>query len=523
MRTVDLVVVGSGAGGLAAALAGARAGLHTVVVEADERFGGSAARSDGALWLPGNEVLAEAGLPDTRERALAYLDAVAGADADRARLTALVDYGPAAVSLLLRRTPLGLQHMAEHPDDAPELQGGSAAGRAVEPKPFDVSRLGPDRDRLEPPTAPAAWPVATTSDDLRWLSLAARTAKGPLAGAGALAKGLAGRASGRERVTGGQALAAGLRMGLRRVGVLLHTSAPLLEPLTEGRRVIGARVRLHGRATELATRAGVVLAAGGLEGAAEPLGTARSAAPTTAWAPAVAVPEGAPLPLGDERALPGSLIVDATGRRIGNEAAPLRVLGRALHDSVEAGRGPAWLIVDQRHRNRYAFSGGILPHQALPEAWHDAGIAHTAASPKDLAAALGVPAEPLTATVERAGLLARHGHDDDFGRGDSAHDRAHGDPGVAPNPCLAPLEEPPLSAVRLTATALEAGGGLRTDEHARVVDGDGRPFDGLYATEEVAGVFGGGHPGPGATTGAAVVAGGIAAHHARGRAERTSR
>lgn len=547
MPTYDLVVIGSGAGGMVAALTAARSGLRTVVLEKSPHFGGSTALSGGGVWLPGNEVLVEHGVPDTRERILAYLDSTVGDEVPRERRAAFVDAAPAVVSLLVRATPLVFQHAREYADYYPEHPGGSAVGRTIEPVPFDASRLGRDRARLNPPAMQAPFPMPVTARTYRWMNLAGRSVKGAATGAGALAKGLSGKAMGREWIAGGQALAAGLRMGLRAAGVEVRTESPLVDLVVTDGRVTGAVVETDGERVEVGARAGVVLAAGGFERnqqmrhdhqspvldtnwssahrgntgdvhvIGEKLGAALDLMDETWWFPSIPSSRRAPAPLLAERSLPGSLMVNGSGERFFNEAMSYMEAGQTilrLH-SDEDPHIPAWLVFDQRYRNRYAFGGGILPRQALPARWYEKGVAHKAGSVADLAASIGVSAERLTATVERFNLLARHGHDDDFGKGNSAYDRYYGDPAVRPNPCLAPLEQPPFHAVQVVPGDLGTCGGLRADEHARVLREDGSPIEGLYATGNVAAnAMGRAYPGAGATIGQASAFGYIATRHA---------
>jgi len=265
VKHVDVIVIGSGAGGMTAALTAARAGLRTVEFEKSPHYGGSTALSGEGVWIPRNEVLEEQGVPDTRERVVTYLEHTVGDDVPAARREAFVDHGPAAIALLRRHTPLAFTHMREYADYYPERPGGSAIGRAIEPVPFDARRLGPERERLNPSAYAAPFPMPVTSSGYRWMNLAARSAKGTWTGVAALAKGLTGMAAGKEWITGGQALIAGMRMGLRAAGAELHTSAPLRELVVEDDRVVGVRVELDGQLTEVRAVHGVVLAAGGFE------------------------------------------------------------------------------------------------------------------------------------------------------------------------------------------------------------------------------------------------------------------
>jgi predicted oxidoreductase len=121
-----------------------------------------------------------------------------------------------------------------------------------------------------------------------------------------------------------------------------------------------------------------------------------------------------------------------------------------------------------------------------------------------------VPADALEKTARRYNELAASGHDDDFGRGDSAYDRFYGDPTLA-NPSLAAVETPPFYAFKIVLGDLGTNGGLLTDEHGRVLH-DGTPIPGLYATGNAsASVMGRSYAGAGGTIGPAMTFGYLAA------------
>lgn len=213
-----------------------------------------------------------------------------------------------------------------------------------------------------------------------------------------------------------------------------------------------------------------------------------------------------------ERNLPGSLIVDGSGRRFVNEATPYVEAVHAMLGRDGSGPHlPAWLVTDQSYRDRYLFAGRA-PRTPLPRRWFDAGVAHRADSLPALAERISVPASELRATVERFNEFAATGTDEDFGRGSSAYDRYYGDPRQRPNPCLGALRKPPFYAFSLVPGDLGTKGGLRTDEHGRVLRADGSAIAGLYAAGNAsASVMGRGYAGAGATLGPAMTFGYLAA------------
>ncbi len=537
----DFVVVGSGTGMLAA-LAAAEDGLSVLIVEKSRYFGGSTALSGGGFWIPDNSLLREAGLLDSPERAREYLRNVVGGQTPESRWETHLLLGPAAVEVLRRRTPLKFQWMAEYPDYFPELPGGSATGRAMEPKPFDVRRLGEDRALLRPPALTAPFPMPVSGRTFRWLNLAARTPRGMVTAAKLLGLGLGGLAIRREYAAGGGALAAGLFSGVRAARIPVWFSSPLTDLVIEDGKVAGVVVTRDGKDVTVRAQRGVLLSAGGFDRNAEWRHTYQSPQLDTGWClgspentgdaiaiaqaagadlafmdeawwfPAVPIPGPMPGTLLAERSLPGQIIVDQQGRRFMNEAVNYMSAG---HELIKQ-QLPVWIVFDQRFRNRYLLCSSVFPRQPLPKAWYDAGIAVKAGSVAELSRRVGLP--ELPATVQRFNLLAASGRDDDYHRGDSAYDRYYGDPTIVPNPCLGPIGPGPFYAVQVVPGDLGTCGGIRADGFARALRPDGTVIEGLYASGNAAGnAFGRVYPGPGATIGQGLVYGYAAARHAAGR------
>ncbi|MGH9061630.1 MAG: FAD-binding protein, partial [Acidimicrobiales bacterium] len=346
------------------------------------------------------------------------------------------------------------------------------------------------------------------------------------------ARWLAGRLRGQQLLSMGQALAAGLRVGLRRAGVDVLLDTPLLDLHTEDDQVTGVLARHNGVETLFRARRGVILACGGFEHNEEmrtkyqraPIGTewtvgavANTGDGITAglklgaavdlmddawWGPSMPLTGGPWFALA-ERSRPGSLMVDTRGQRFVNESAPYV---EAVHAMYGEGDGPGehiptWLVFDQRYKDRYLFTG-IGPRQPLPGRWYKAGVVAKAGSLAELAERIEVPAEALTATVDRFNGFARAGVDEDFHRGLSAYDHYYGDPRNRPNPSLGELAKAPFYAVKIVPGDLGTKGGLLTDEHARVLREDGSVVPGLYAAGNTsAAVMGRTYAGPGATIG----------------------
>jgi hypothetical protein len=236
------------------------------------------------------------------------------------------------------------------------------------------------------------------------------------------------------------------------------------------------------------------------------------------WFPAFApLPDSEPPMMLAERSLPGSLLVDQSGRRFVNEACDYMSFGQRVLERERAGRpiDEMWLVFDQQYRDSYLMAGEIFPRMRIPRAWYDAGIAYRSDDLADLAARVGLPVEAFTTTMARFNQLAAAGSDSDFGRGRSVYGWYYGDPTNTPNPNLRPLRRGPFYAVKAVLSDLGTCGGLRCDEAARVLREDRTAIDGLYAIGNTAGnVFGATYPGAGATIGQGLVFGYIAAHHA---------
>ncbi|MFC7528523.1 3-oxosteroid 1-dehydrogenase [Actinoplanes sp. GCM10030250] len=532
----DAVVVGAGAAGMAAALTTARNGLSTVLIEKAPVYGGSAARSGAGIWIPGNEVLLAAGVPDTPAKADTYMAAVVGPEVPAARRQAFLTYGPRTISFLLRWSPLRFSWMQGYPDYYPELPGGMPDGRSIEPRALDANILGAEFARLNPSYVPTPAGTVVYDVDYKWLSLIARHPKGLATATEIVLRYLQLTAAGQKPISMGQALAGGLRAGLLAADVPVWLDTPLLDLHVENGRVAGVVARRNGQETLIRARRGVVVGSGGFEHnermrkqyQAAPIGTEWTVGASSNtgdgieageragaalglmddawWGPMIPLPEGPWFCL-SERTLPGTIFVNQAGKRFVNEAAPY---SDVVHTMYAKQHIPCWMVTDQDYRNRYLFKD-LAPLLPYPDAWYSSGALVKDWTIAGLAAKIGVPAAALRATIDRSNAQARSGRDPDFHRGDSTYDEYFADPTNNPSPCLAPIWLPPFYAFKIVPGDLGTKGGLVTDARARVLRPDGTVIPGLYAAGNAsAAVMGHSYAGAGSTLGPAMTFGHVA-------------
>lgn len=539
-ESVDVLVVGSGAGGMMAALVAAENRAEALVIEKDALWGGTSATSGGGIWIPGSDLAKENGFEDNLDDAFTYLRGLSADNVPDANIRAYVDNAAPMLRWLTEHTPVRYISLP-YPDYHAENPGGSPGGfRTHLPLEMDGKPLGKDV-RTQRPSSPAAnlfgflnWSFAETYALLYrqpgWQMM--------------LAKSMARYwfdwpfrfTSGKDRrMTLGNALTGGLRMALNKRGVPVWLRSPLVELIEEGGRVVGAVVDKDGQRMTIEARRGVVLAAGGFDKNAgmradnAPLyretqlsggvssntgdsiraGAGIGAATMnmqSAWAaPVFKVPGEDRGRLSTiERALPGCIMVHQGGERYLNEAASYHITGQIMaRRAAEHGdAAPSWMIFDHRYRHLYPMGPvyPLIPDWALPGAVKT--ILHRDDTIAGLAAKIGVDPDRLSATVERFNAHAAKGEDPDFHRGEAAYDKMYGDPRHGPNPSLRPVSEGPFYAVPIWPGDIGTNGGLVTDDRARVLRDDGSIIGGLYAVgNNAASAMGESYPGAGVTLG----------------------
>ncbi|MEU5987406.1 FAD-dependent oxidoreductase [Spirillospora sp. NPDC047418] len=546
--TADLVVIGSGAAGLSAAVRAAALGLDVLVVEKGEFLGGTAAMSGGAIWLPDNPLIKEAGADDSFERSMTYLDACVGEPgpaASRARKEAYVREGPRLVDFL-RGQGLTFSYSDGYPDYYPELPGGHVRGRSIMAEIFDRRRLGEWDAWMRRDVGFKMQILIKDAREIMDVPYVVTTGAGRRALAAVAGRTVLGRLRRQRKVSLGQALVGQLLLAAQRLGVRVWREAPLTGLMVADGAVTGATVARGGADVAVRARHGVLLAAGGFARnagmrreygphpssadwtsvsvhdtgdairAAMEIGAATDLMDEATWSPTTLLPDGTPSAPLWERMTPFSIMVDARGERFCNEAGSYMEIGQRMY---ERGAVPSWIVFDARHRNRYPF-GDAMPRMT-PKEWLTSGYLKKAGTVQELARACGIDADGLARTVERFNRMADAGVDADFARGASEVDRAGGDRSHKPNPCLGALEKAPFYAIELYPGDAGTCGGLLTDAHARVLARNGAPIGGLYAAGATsASVMGRVYPGGGCSLGPALVFGFVAADHVAGAAGR---
>ncbi|MFO1302175.1 MAG: FAD-dependent oxidoreductase [Burkholderiales bacterium] len=541
----DVIVFGSGAAGLAAAVVAASEGMRVGLFEKAPRLGGTTATSGGAIWIPCNSHARAAGIRDSIDDARRYLAAQLGRHERRDLVEAYLESGPEAVDYLASRSEIQFD-LAPIPDYVSGDPGAAEAGRCLAPRPFDGARLGRDFELVRPPRPAfmvlgglmvgrkeipqllhpfASWSSLRSATRLLW-----RHARDRM------------RYSRGARLLIGNALVARAFSSARALGVAIHTGTALERLVMTDGRVAGAVVRTPDGARSVRARRAVVLATGGfahspdlrreLGGAfpheyslasEENVGDALRAvrevggvadhalASPGFWTPASIAREAdgreVVYPYGHlDRGKPGAIIVNRAGRRFVNESDSYHHVVLAMFErGILRPDDAAFLVCDHAFINRYGL--GLVKPAPFPHGPHlRNGYLKRGATLQELARRIGVDERGLALEVERHNRFAESGKDEDFAKGETAFNRYNGDARGQPNPCLLPIAEPPFYAIELVPCTLGTAAGIRTDADARVTDAEGRPIAGLYAVgNDMASVMRGAYPGPGITIGPGIV------------------
>lgn len=551
--SVDLLIAGSGGGGMVAGLAALDSGLEPLIIEKQALLGGSTGLSGGIVWMPNNPLMRADGIADSHEDGLAYLADVVGdvgAPSSPARREMFLTAGYEMVNFLVRK---GVRFIrcAGWSDYYPNHKGGNEAGRAIEGVPFDAAELGGWSDKVQPPLAKNYGFVVLTNE-LRSVQYYNRSPRAFAVATRVFLRTAAARVRRRQILTNGASLIAQMLKALIDLSdgqPPVWTNAAMDDLIVEDGRVVGARVVRDGVPVNVEARKGVLLAAGGFGHnkemrrrysgdqpndarwsianagdtgevlqAAMRLGAKTDLLDEAWWLPSVFIANGgaAAASLGSGRQRPGAIYVDATGRRFCNESNSYVEVGKAMYANKAV---PCWMIFDDGYVRRYVTSTNPLKRgHNLPPELIESGAVRRGDTVADLARQIDLPADELARTIQRFNRFSAKGLDPDFGRGQSAYNDCLGDPGYRPNAAVGPLDRPPYYATRVLPADVGTCGGVVTNEHAQVLDEQDLVIEGLYATgNTTATVMGRTYPGAGASIASSMVFGYVAARHAAGR------
>ncbi|MFF8186986.1 FAD-dependent oxidoreductase [Microbacterium sp. NPDC016588] len=551
----DVVVVGAGAGGLAAAVSAAHRGSSVLVLEADETCGGATAWSGGWLWAP-RSILAKAeGVDESIDDVKCYLRSALGDDYDEERITAFLEAAPEMIEFFHTRTALKFVPGSKINDIYGDLPHAGTGNRSAGAKPINARKLSPAVRRLLRgqlyETSFLGMGIMAGPDLGAFLSAARGSVKGLWHCFWRFGFHLWDLVLHRRgwQLVNGTALVGRLLQAAEDAGVEIRVTSPARRLLTDDDgRVTGVVADTPDGEVAFHARAGVVLAGGGFpndverrrerfprtptgrehwtlaprtaDGSGITLGESVGgvlvqAASAGAWCPVSLVPyrngRTGVFPHIMDRAKPGSIGVVSTGKRFVNEANGYFDYVTGMFEAAPEGEPvQSWQIADATFVRRFPL-GMAKPRPVPLFPYLSSGYLVRARTLPELAAKCGIDPDGLLATVEKFNADARRGVDTEFQRGSTPFNRYGGDVSYSPNPSLAPLEKGPFYAVRVVPGSFGTFAGLATDGHARVVDADGRPIEGLYAVgADQANVMAGHYPAGGVNIGPALAFGYVA-------------
>ncbi len=559
-RNCDVLVIGSGAGGLSTAITAKTHGLDVVVIEKEPVFGGTTAFSGGVLWIPGNKHCRAMASGDTKEAARTYLRHETGNFYRDDSVEAFLEQGPKMLDFFERETVVKFLPTL-YPDYHSAVEGGVAVGRSVLAAPFDATELGVDMERLRPPLETITFMgmmFNSSNADLKHFFNATKS----LTSFAYVTKRLAlhmkdlvrhGRA---VQVTSGNALVARLAKSTFDLGISILTDTPARRLVVENGTIAGVIVGDAAGEREIRAKRGVVLACGGFPHDLDRLAKAyphvarggEHVSPTpagntgdgirlaetaggqcelrfpnaAAWMPVSKVPKKGGGSYGVfphllDRYKPGVIAVNRRGQRFCNESESYHDVGAAMIRTCEGERETsAWLIADHPTIRKYGL-GAVKPAPIPLTGFINNGYLLRGATLQALAETAGIDGKSLENTVAHYNVSAEKGEDPEFGRGATAFNRYLADPTHTPNPCVAPIDKGPFYAVKLVMGDLGSFDGLDTDTVGRVLDSRAMPIKGLYAVgNDRASMMGGAYPGAGITLGPIMTFGYITGRHLAG-------
>ena len=554
--TYDVLVVGSGAAGLAAAITARKRGLEVAVLEKEPVFGGTTALSGGVLWIPLNHYGQKQNPDDSVEKVRTFMKAETGAFYDEEAVATFIQKGPEMVEFFERETSMKFVPTL-YPDYHPTQQGGVDIGRSILAAPYDIRGLGKDMERLKLPLRSITFigmMFNSSNADLKHFFRATKSLTSFLYVARRLASHLKELILYRRaiQVTSGNALAARLAKSALDLGIPILTSTPVRQLLTSGGRVTGVLASGTDGDHQLLARHGVVLACGGFPHDVKRITQAyphlrrghQHLSPTpksntgdgcsmaeqvggvvdirfkepSAWMPVSKVDFGGGetgvFPHLLDRYKPGIIGVLSNGHRFTNESNSYHDVGAALHRACSNMKETAmWLICDKTALSKYGL-GYVKPAPMPIGSFIKNGYLIKGNTLAELAKNAGIDSTGLEQTVREYNKDAERGADPAFGRGSTSFNRYLADPDNMPNPCVAPVKQGPFYAVKVLMGDLGTFDGLRTSVVGEVLHSNGTPIVGLYATgNDRASVMGGNYPGAGITHGPNMTFGYVTGNH----------
>lgn len=540
-ETFDFVVVGSGGGSMCAALVLRAAGKSVLILEKSDLIGGTTATAGGVMWIPNNRFMKSEGIPDSREQAIAYLDAVVGDSPDmpgatRERRVTFVDEATKMLDFLVEKG-IKLRRIPSWPDYY-KAPGESVPGRCVVSELFDLNQLGEWKAKLRP----GFLAMPANLDEALQLPLMKRLPSAKMVLLKVAGRIILDRLTGKRRTTAGQALQGQMLLAATKAGVEIRNNSGVKQLIVDDGRVTGVVVNSNGSESRIGARLGVLINAGGFA-RNQKMRDQYTPGTSSDWTlvipedtgdliqeglrigaavaqmdqrigTQVALPPGKPGIAPGDTAKPHSLVVDQTGVRYMNESgSTVEFCRNQLERHKQVPAVPSWMVVDSEYMRNYMLAGS-MPGLKKPKAWTEAKFLRQGNSIEELATACGIDAAALRATVDRFNGFARKGRDEDFHRGEHVYDQWLGDP-TEKQQSLGAVETGPFFAVPVHPGDVSTFGGLVTDVHARVLRDDGSVIPGLYATgTSTASVMGGVEPGAGGSIAPSFTWGYVAAKHA---------
>lgn len=551
---VDVLVVGSGCGGLTAAIAAKEFGSKKVlVIEKGNFFGGTSATSGGVIWVPQNMHATNHGAQDSYEEAFEYLKATTPPEEFNAPLVStFLKKGPEMVKFLDEKTDVIYQTMAHYPDYFADAPGAKLGNRALEPVPFSGDKLKKDYQNLHP-SNPMTVLFGRYAIDFNQVHAFSTQAQGWIS---EFAKVFIGywsdifwrlKTKRSRKLCFGSAAIARLFYSTKKLGINLKLQSTLLDIEIKDNKVVGAFVDFNGEIKKIKINQGIVLAMGGF-GKSQMLRDKYLPQPTNKdwgcephtntgdwveiankinaklkfmdkawWVTTLKAPnEDFPRLSDFEKAMPGNYTINKSGKRIANESQNyltfmLDVLKKQVGGESCA---PMYMIFDAEYRKKYPV-GPLMPGKFYPDflinkSWFKSKFLTKAKTIGELAQKLSIDSNELVNTINKVNEFAITGIDKEYNRGQNARDKFFGDPENKPNPCLGPIKKGPFYAMELNPGEFATCGGFEINEDAAVLNNNNVPINGLYATGNCAAALLPRYPGPGATLGPAMTFGYLA-------------